>query len=119
MSGWVLGQRLLAHGVKFETMPVRAHCQNHGQERDTFLVDDKFSTLLDARYENVKYIEVGIDSNDRCATLARKRVYVLSDENFTSYVRGLWLTSKKPEGLSAHKLLFVMDPPNSSKKNEA
>jgi hypothetical protein len=49
MSGWILGQRLIAHGVKFEYTPERAHSQNHGHERDTFLVDGDYSTLVVAR----------------------------------------------------------------------
>jgi hypothetical protein len=123
MSGWILGQRLIAHGVKFEHTPERAHSQNHGHERDTFLVDGDYSTLVVARYDNVTYQEVGIDSSDSCAKLARKKIYVLSDGDFTGYRRGLWLTSKEPDNATVHKLLFVMEPAPSrgkhSKKNEA
>lgn len=123
MSGLVLGQRLIAHGVKFEYAPERAHSQNHGQERDTFLVDSHYSTLVMARYENVTYQEVGVDGSVSCAKLAKKKVYVLADGNFTEYLRGLWLTSIEPQGSDAHKLLFVMEPASpasdTAQNNEA
>jgi hypothetical protein len=114
MSGWELGRRLRAHGVTFEYQPQRAHSQNHGQLRDTFLVDGDFSTMLNARYEHRLYIEVGIDSEDSCKKLARQRVYVCEDDFFTSYRMGLWLTSRKPEEFPTRPVLFIMEPPSST-----
>lgn len=106
MSAAILIERLKAHGVTFRSEPVRAHCQNHGGERDTFLVDERWHPLIEARYGDRVYCEVGIEPESGCAKLARQKVYVRASDTFSGYGVGLWLAAN-----SHHDDLFVMEKP--------